>query len=173
MGLLVSELLVSTGQVVTVVEANALRRSVLAERGMTTVPSLAAADGSFTTVIDCAGSSELVVDALATLRPHGLYLVVGYSTVPGLDLSLVARRELVLKGVRSGTRGDLEDVLAAVARGEVTPPPVTTWLLAEINEALCALREGRVAGKAVVVVNPAALSRTPDQHDRTADQHER
>ena len=157
-GLLVSELLLSSGKEVVVVESNPLRRSLLAERQLVVAPSLSEADGSFTTVIDCAGSPELVQVALGLLRSRGLYLVVGYSTVPELDLSLVARRELVLRGVRSGSRADLEDVIRLVSSGKVAPPPVTTWPLRCINEALLALREGQVEGKAVVLnsVGPAA-----------------
>ena len=110
--------------------------------------------GPFTTVIDCAGSPDVVPEALELLRPHGLYVVVGYSKILEFDLSVVARRELLIKGIRSGTRADLERILNLVARGQLAPPPITTWGLAEVNDALAALRHGAVAGKAVVLVRP-------------------
>ena len=96
-GLLVCELLLSVGEQVLAVEENDLRRSVMDERKLSVAPSLAAVNGSFTTVIDCAGSAEIVPSALALLRPHGLYLIVGYSRVPDLDLSVISRREACLK----------------------------------------------------------------------------
>jgi threonine dehydrogenase-like Zn-dependent dehydrogenase len=154
-GLLAGELLALAGHPVVVVEPNPRRRSLLAERGLANQASVGQVVGPFTTVVDCAASPDVVAPALELLRPHGLYVAVGYSKVPELDLSVVARRELVIKGVRSGTRADLELVLHLVARGQLAPPPITTWGLAEVNDALSALRQGSVAGKAVVVVRPS------------------
>ena len=148
-------ILLSAGHPVVFVEVNVKRRAALAERGFPVAHTVPAAEGPFSTVIDCAGSPELVPGALELLRPHGRYLVVGYSKVPAFDLSVVSRRELTVEGVRSGRRVDLEDILALVARGQLSPPPITTWPLAEINGALRALREGDVLGKAVVLFPPA------------------
>jgi D-arabinose 1-dehydrogenase-like Zn-dependent alcohol dehydrogenase len=78
-------------------------------------------------------------------------LSVGYTTVPELDFSVIARRELIVRGVRSGTRGDLQSILDRVAARQVTPPPVEAWPLDQINEALESLRRGTVRGKAVVI----------------------
>ena len=53
--------------------------------------------------------------------------------------------------MRSGRRSDLEDILALVASGRLSAPPISTWPLEEINSALRSLREGDVLGKAVVI----------------------
>ena len=130
-----------------VVETNPTRRVVLAERMLVAAQSVTELDGSFTTVLDCAGSPGLMGASLERLRPHGLYLAVGYSKVPELDLSLVARRELQIRGIRSGRRADLEDVLALVGRGQLAPPPITTWPLARINDAARVTARGRGSGQ--------------------------
>jgi 2-desacetyl-2-hydroxyethyl bacteriochlorophyllide A dehydrogenase len=161
-GLLAAELLVLAREPVVVVETNPTRRAVLAERNLGTAESVPDLEGSFSTVLDCAGSPSLVGEALERLRPHGLYLAVGYSKVPDLDLSLVARRELQIKGIRSGRRADLENVLALVGSGQLAPPPITTWPLAGINRALASLRAGEVSGKAVILVGPCSTDQAND-----------
>jgi 2-desacetyl-2-hydroxyethyl bacteriochlorophyllide A dehydrogenase len=153
-GLLAAEMVLAASQAVEVVELNPLRREALTSRGMPAVPNLSDLRGTFSTVVDCAGSASLVQAALELLEPHGLYVSVGYSRVPELDLALLARRELSVKGVRSGRRDDLEHVIAQVLGGEIEPPPVETWPLNEINDALRSLRKGSVASKAVIVVAP-------------------
>ena len=157
-GLFVAELLQLHGEEATTVEVSESRRKVLEARGFAVTSRLEDLPAGWSSVIDCAGDPALVDRALSLLRPRGRYMVVGYSRVPGLDLAAVSRRELCIVGVRSGARGDLEQVLSAVARGAVKPPPVDTYALSEINDALVALRAGTVRGKAVVV--PAATTRT-------------
>jgi L-gulonate 5-dehydrogenase len=151
-GLLAAELLAVAGEPVVVVETNPTRRAVLDERRLANFGSVRELGGSFTTVLDCAAAPDLVAPSLELLRPHGLYLAVGYSKVPELDLSLVARRELEIRGTRSGKRTDLEAILGMVGNGTVAPPPIATWPLTRINEAFAALRTGAVAGKAVIIV---------------------
>jgi alcohol dehydrogenase, propanol-preferring len=161
-GLLAAELLGLAGDPSVVVERDPARRSVLAQRGLIAASSLSDLDGSFTTVLDCAASPDLVARSLELLRPHGLYLAVGYSKVPEFDFAIVARRELDIRGVRSGRRADLESVIALVASGKLAPPPITTWPLAKINDALSALRGGTVAGKAVILAGPGQTGQAHD-----------
>jgi 2-desacetyl-2-hydroxyethyl bacteriochlorophyllide A dehydrogenase len=161
-GLLAAELIGLAGEPVVVVEMDPVRRSMLAQRGLVAARSLSELDGMFTTVLDCAASPGLVVPSLELLRPHGLYLSVGYSKVPQVDLAIVSRRELEIRGVRSGRRADLENVIALVATGKLAPPPIATWPLANINEALSALRMGAVAGKAVILAGPGQTGHAHD-----------
>lgn len=84
-------------------------------------------------------------------RPHGLYVVVGYCPVPIVDFGHVARKELTIRGVRSGSRADLIAVLDLASAEEIRLPPIDLWQLDEINDALEALRLGNVEGKAVIV----------------------
>ena len=166
-GLFAAELLKDAGEETVVLEANVLRRKVLETRGIPVATVLEELTAGWASVIDCAADPALVSGALALLRPRGRYVVVGYARVPDLDLAVVSRQELSILGVRSGTRGDLEQVLAAVARGTVAPPPIETYALSEINNALFALRAGAVGGKAVVMPGEQARK----DYQRTERQH--
>jgi D-arabinose 1-dehydrogenase-like Zn-dependent alcohol dehydrogenase len=78
-------------------------------------------------------------------------MVVGYSVVPDVDMAFVSRQELVILGVRSGSRENLQRIVNLAANGSIQLPNVQTWRLEHINDALSELRAGSVAGKAVVV----------------------
>ena len=83
--------------------------------------------------------------------PRGTLVLVGYARLAAFDAAPIARKELTIRGVRSGSKAHLETVMGLVADRAIRLPPATTWPIAEINAAFEALREGRVAGKAVVV----------------------
>lgn len=151
-GVLVAEILSSAGQQPALVETNEQRALEAQRLGYSPVRALAEVGVSFAAVIDCAADPAAVEDELRLLKPQGWYLAVGYSVVPQFDLAVVARRELVLRGVRSGSAADLADMLARVAGGAVRLPKPTVWPLEEINSAFAALRAGEVAGKAVIAV---------------------
>ncbi len=150
LGLMAAQLLRSAGREVVVVEPNRARRAVAEKLGFSGTATCAELEPSFAVVLDCAGDPAAVPGAIALLRPRGVYICAGYSNLPGFDLAPLARRELTLRGVRSGARADLEDVLSLVAAGTVSPPPISAWPLEEINAALDSLRNGRVPGKAVI-----------------------
>ena len=115
--------------------------------------SLDRVSGPFAAVVDCAADPGAVERELELLRPRGWFLAVGYSTVPGLDLSVVARRELTIRGIRSGSRHDLETVLDVVAQGAIRLPEAHRWRLEEIDDAFRSLRSGALPGKAVIVMD--------------------
>ena len=52
-----------------------------------------------------------------------------------------------------GNGADLEEILGLVAAGEVVPPPIETWPLEDINEALESLRNSSVPSRAVVTIH--------------------
>jgi NAD+-dependent secondary alcohol dehydrogenase Adh1 len=151
-GFLCAELLRRAGHQLIVVETNDLRRSALARLGHTVAGALDAVDGTPDLVIDCAAAPEVVPWALDRLAPRGVFVAVGFQTVPQLALIPVVRKEIALFGVRSGSRADLLRILDLAATGRIRLPEVTTWPLAAINEALAALRGGALAGKAVIEV---------------------
>jgi D-arabinose 1-dehydrogenase-like Zn-dependent alcohol dehydrogenase len=66
------------------------------------------------------------------------------------DTAHFARKELTIRGVRSGRREDLEWVLEAAATGSIRVPPVISWPLERIDEAFLALQAGTVSGQAVI-----------------------
>ncbi len=153
-GWVLAEQLRATGRLVGVVEAGTRRREALVAAGLPAVASLDELTGPIRAIADCSGSPAVPPEALARLAPHGLFLVVGYAATM-LDFAAIARKELTLKGVRSGSRADLLASLAAVASGAVRLPEIATWPLEEIEGAFTALRAQEVAGKAVITVATA------------------
>jgi D-arabinose 1-dehydrogenase-like Zn-dependent alcohol dehydrogenase len=78
---------------------------------------------------------------------------VGYRHEADIDFGLIARKELHILGVRSGSARHLREVLDIVSERRIQMPPVSTWHLDEINSALAELRLGSVKGKAVITPN--------------------
>ena len=103
-------------------------------------------------VIDCAGAPSVPEESLAIIAPQGLFIAAGYTVVPEFDFAKVSRKELTLQGVRSGTRGDLENIIRLLSERKIQLPEIFTWDLDDINHALDALRQGSVPGKAVIVI---------------------
>jgi propanol-preferring alcohol dehydrogenase len=154
-GFLVAELLRMKGHVPTVVEYLPLRREALfLEHSVAS--SLQGIDFEPDVLIDCSAGEEVAPWALEHLAPRGVFVVVGFQTVPQFELIPVVRKELAFLGIRSGSREDLIHILDLAATRRIRLPEVATWPLEGINEALTELWGGRVRGKAVVQVRPAA-----------------
>jgi alcohol dehydrogenase, propanol-preferring len=149
-GLLSAERLLAAGRSVLIVEPQAGRRNALERLGHETVSGLAEVRPTPDVVVDCSGALEAPAWALDTLAPQGLYVSVGYGRVPDLDFAAVARKELTIRGIRSGARTDLIEALELAASGAIRLPAITAWGVEDINGAFDALRRGAVEGKAVV-----------------------
>jgi propanol-preferring alcohol dehydrogenase len=149
-GFLVAELLRSDGRACVIVEPQEGRRGALSELGHDVVASSADAPRA-DAVIDCVGVPAAVSWALEHLRPHGALVVVGYGALPSFDSAPIARKELTVVGVRSGSRGDLERVLGQAAAGSIRLPAISSFSLARIDDAFRALRAESIPGKAVIV----------------------
>jgi 2-desacetyl-2-hydroxyethyl bacteriochlorophyllide A dehydrogenase len=149
-GFLVAERLRAARKALRVVEPRARRREALARLGHE-VGGSRDVGGTPDVVLDCAGAPDVLSWSLESLAPRGLYVAVGYGVVPGVDLAPVARKELTMRGVRSGSHFDLQEALELAASGEIRLPAVSTWNIEDINDAFRALRAGEVDGKAVIV----------------------
>lgn len=152
-GHLCAEMLADHGVRCHVVEPNPLRREAVAALGHPTSASVGEARGPYDVVIDCTGAPGAFADGVAAVAPHGTYVLAGYARVPDVDFAPVARKEVSIRGIRSGRREDLVAVLDLAARRRIRLPELTCWTLPEIDDALAAVRTGAVA-KAVVVPEP-------------------
>jgi propanol-preferring alcohol dehydrogenase len=142
---------IAGGTALQVVEPNPLRRAALSALGHDVVGSLREATTPVDVVIDCAGAPAAVAAVVDALGPRGRYLLAGYSRVPDFDFGAVSRKEAEIRGIRSGRLDDLESALALAADRRIRLPELATWRLSEVNDALGALRGGRVAGKAIII----------------------
>jgi 2-desacetyl-2-hydroxyethyl bacteriochlorophyllide A dehydrogenase len=151
-GFFAAELLRVAGSRVVVVQPSRGRREALEAIGHRVVASIEEVTEPPGCVIDAAGAPQVLPWALSALAPQGTYVAAGYGPVDHLDLAPAARKELIVRGVRSGRRDDLAGLIEFVANGRVHLPPISRWPLAAINEALDALRARQVPGKAVIDV---------------------
>ncbi len=156
-GFLAAELLRSPGRKLVAVEPQLSRRTALARAGHWIAAAAGDLDQTWDAVLDCSGARDIFPWALDRLRPRGLYVAVGYGLISGLDLAPLARKELTVRGVRSGARGDLAAILRLAASRRIKLPSVRVWPVDEINDALMALRLGEVEGKAVIHLSQSGL----------------
>jgi L-iditol 2-dehydrogenase len=152
LGLLAAEMLRASDVGVIVVQTSEARRASIAAMGHDARPSIAAVTETPDGVIDAAGAPEVLPWALETLAPRGVFVAAAYGPAPGADLTPASRKELTIRGIRSGRREDLESAIELVASGAIRVPPVRRWPLSRIDDALVALRARRVPGKAVIDV---------------------
>jgi alcohol dehydrogenase, propanol-preferring len=152
-GMLVAELLADAGSSAVVAEPNTARRRAFAARGYAVAESLDEVTGALDCVVECSGSPLAPAWALNRVDPRGLLVLAGYAVVPEIDFAPVARKELTVRGVRSGSRADLAEILALAGSRRISLPPVHAWPLDDIDEALSALRRGALDGKAVIHPN--------------------
>jgi propanol-preferring alcohol dehydrogenase len=88
--------------------------------------------------------------ALPCVRPGGKLLVVGLPAEPlCFPALLMAALEVRIQATSVGTREDVRELLALAAAGEVRCQ-VAARPLAQANEVMKELREGRVAGRIVL-----------------------
>lgn len=148
-GFLVAELLKDAGVPLMVVEPLELRRGQLEHAGHSVVSKVESVDMRPDLILDCAGEATVPPLALDLLVARGRLVVVGY-TKTSIDFAVVARKELTIRGIRSGSRNDLVGALRFAAEHRIRLPEVRTWSLSNINDAFANLREGAVPGKAII-----------------------
>jgi propanol-preferring alcohol dehydrogenase len=128
----------------------ALARSLgAAWAGAVADPMPAPADG----VIVFAPAGELVPLALRNLAPGGTLALAGIymSRIPAMDYADLYR-ERAITSVTANTRADGEELMAEAARIPIRPA-VTTFALAQANDALEALSRGAFAGSGVLTTD--------------------
>lgn len=88
--------------------------------------------------------------AFRCVRPTGSLLVVGLPSEPICFPAIqMAALEVHIQASSVGTRDDIRELLAMAAAGKIHSQ-ITTRPLADANEALAELREGRVSGRIVL-----------------------
>ncbi|MFO1094578.1 MAG: zinc-binding dehydrogenase [Planctomycetaceae bacterium] len=105
----------------------------------------------FDCVIDVVGSAESLATGVASLKPGGRLIVVGYTPDEyRLSAKQFAQNEFELIGSRGGSFADLREVVQAVASGQIQSIVTQRRPLREVNEALAELKSGRVQGRLVL-----------------------
>lgn len=102
--------------------------------------------------ITFAPSGDVVVAALSCLRKGGVVAInaIHLDRVPEFDYDRLLWGERQIRSVANMTRADARDFLALAAEIRMKPK-VTTFSLAQVNEALAAIKNDSIDGAAVVV----------------------
>ncbi|MCK9503414.1 MAG: alcohol dehydrogenase [Porticoccaceae bacterium] len=113
---------------------------------------LEVAGGSVPAVIDFVGMSATSRMGFDVLVKNGKLIIVG---VAGGELTLLLGAMVfgafTVQGSITGTIQDLRDVIALAAEGKLPPTPITCMEKHCANEAMVALRDGKVTGRVVLL----------------------
>ncbi len=103
-------------------------------------------------VVDLVGEPETIECALRAARPDGRVVLVSYGSGRELTLSpkLVIVGQLRIIGSRGSYRQELAEVIRFTEERAITPVIGARYPLAQVNEALAALREHRYLGRATI-----------------------
>lgn len=106
--------------------------------------------GGVQAVVDFVGDGEVPNQAIDMLRRGGTYFAVGYGGNLDVPMATIVANELTVVGNLVGTHGELEELVELAAAGKVTLH-TRQYPLAQINQAVDDLRNGRILGRAVLV----------------------
>ena len=106
-------------------------------------------------VIETVGRPDTLRWSSASLGPGGRLVLVGYQPELAVELDALQMhyRELDVLGTRVSTRQELEEVIRWVQRGQLRPVVDRSYPLEQANEALQAVADGTVFGRAVLDIS--------------------
>jgi NAD+-dependent secondary alcohol dehydrogenase Adh1 len=105
--------------------------------------------GGVNAVLDFVGEQETPAQAIAMLAPGGSYYVIGYGGRLDVPLADLLAREISIVTNLVGTHTELEELIA-LAAAEKVRLETETYPLSHINDALEALDQGDLRGRAVI-----------------------
>jgi D-arabinose 1-dehydrogenase-like Zn-dependent alcohol dehydrogenase len=107
--------------------------------------------GGAAAVIDFVGAAETARFGFDILRKGGTLVVVGlFGGGVSLPVPHFPLRNVTVTGSYVASLHDFRELLALVARGDVARPQVELHRLDEADDMLCALRDGRITGRAIL-----------------------
>jgi D-arabinose 1-dehydrogenase-like Zn-dependent alcohol dehydrogenase len=107
--------------------------------------------GGAAAAIDFVGAAATFSFGLSALRKGGKLVCVGLfgGSAPVMPATLPLRA-VTIAGSYVGSLAEMAEMMALARQGGLRPLPVTTRPLAEVNEALAALRSGAIRGRVVL-----------------------
>ncbi len=108
-------------------------------------------DGGSGAVIDFVGSEASASFGLKILGNSGVLIVVGlFGGALAVPLPLLALKHITIRGSFLGSLQQMDELMQLVRAGKVTPIPVETRPLAQVQPTLEDLRGGRILGRVVL-----------------------
>ena len=109
------------------------------------------ATGGAAAAIDFVGAAATFSYGLAALRKGGKLVSVGlFGGSAPVMTAMLPLRAVTITGSYVGSLAEMGEMMALARQGGLPAMPVTTRPLAEVNEALAALRSGAIRGRAVL-----------------------
>jgi alcohol dehydrogenase/propanol-preferring alcohol dehydrogenase len=109
------------------------------------------ASGGAAAVIDFVGAAATFTFGLAALRKGGKLVCVGlFGGAAAVMPAMLPLRAVTITGSYVGSLAEMGEMMALACRGKLPEMAVTTRPLADVNEALAALRSGAIRGRAVL-----------------------
>jgi alcohol dehydrogenase, propanol-preferring len=107
------------------------------------------ADKDLDLIVDYAGFGTTTSAAIETLGEFGTLVQVGMGRLEStINTYPIIIKQLTIRGSKSGTKQDLEELYALMKSGDLNPP-INLITQAEIPEALERLRKGGVVGRLI------------------------
>ena len=110
------------------------------------------ANGGAAAAIDCVGAAATFSYGLSAIRKRGGKLVSAglFGGATPLMPAMLPLRAVTITGSYVGSLAEMGELMALARQGGLPAMPVSRRPLAEINEALAALRRGAIRGRAVL-----------------------
>jgi D-arabinose 1-dehydrogenase-like Zn-dependent alcohol dehydrogenase len=106
--------------------------------------------GALFGAVDFVGSSETAQLALGALRKGGKLILVGFfgGGIP-LSIGQTILRAITVQGSHLGSVAELREVVGLARAGKLSPVPIETRPLSEVNRTLDQLKAGTIVGRVV------------------------
>ena len=150
LGLLIAQVLQTTGCALTVVGRHARKLELAAARGIATAALADLPAKSFDVVVEATGSADGMHAAMSLLRPRGtLVLKSTYHGLLSLDAAPIVIDELTIVGSRCGP---FERAIPALASGDVDPTPLIDAIM-PLTDGVAALERAAQPGVLKVLLD--------------------
>ena len=107
--------------------------------------------GGARAVVDLVGSEQTTALGFDLLRKGGTQVLVGlFGGAAPWQLPMIPIKSVSIMGSYMGSLSELKELMGLVVSGKVPPLPITRYRLADANDALHALHDGKVIGRAVL-----------------------
>jgi alcohol dehydrogenase, propanol-preferring len=107
--------------------------------------------GGARAVVDLVGSEQTTALGFDLLRKGGTQVLVGlFGGAAPWQLPMIPIKSVSIMGSYMGSLGELTELMGLALSGKVPPLPITRYRLADANDALHALHDGKVIGRAVL-----------------------
>ena len=121
---------------------------------MDSAKTIRKANGGVYAALDFVGAESSVNYGLATLRKGGMLLVVGlFGGALSLPIPFLPMNARVIQGSYVGSPEDMAELMMMVREGKIAPIDIQERPLSEASVALADLKQGKVKGRQVLIVD--------------------